>query len=57
MVWLVDGLGGSYALVGAAAQCTPSLRWLDLRLNPLITDEGRQQCAAASVGASFDCKL
>ena len=43
--------------VEAAAQHTPSLRWLDLRLNPLISDEGRQYCAAASVGASFDLKL
>ena len=48
---------GAIALVTGAANATPSLRWLDLRLNPLISDEGRQQCAQASVGASFDLKL
>ena len=48
---------GALALVESAARATPSLRWLDLRLNPLISDAGRQQCAAASVGASFDLKL
>ena len=48
---------GATALVRAAAEGAPSLRWLDLRLNPLISDEGRQTCAAASVGASFDLKL
>ena len=48
---------GALALVTSAAKASTSLRWLDLRLNPLITDEGRQLCAAASVGASFDLKL
>lgn len=48
---------GALALVSTAANCSPGLRWLDLRLNPLVSDAGRQQCAAASVGASFDLKL
>jgi hypothetical protein len=47
---------GALALVAAAAK-SPSLRWLDLRLNPLISDEGRQQCARGAVGASFDLML
>ena len=48
---------GALALVSSASQHTPSLRWLDLRLNPLLSDEGRQQCAAAAVGACYDLKL
>ena len=48
---------GGLALVQAAKAHTPALRWLDLRLNPLISDDGRHACAAAAVGAPFDLKL
>ena len=48
---------GALALVKAAAKHTKSLRFLDLRLNPLISDEGRAAAAAASVGANFDLCL
>ena len=48
---------GAISLVEMAVKTTTSLRWLDLRLNPLISDEGRALCAQASVGASFDLKL
>ena len=48
---------GAAMLVETAVRSAPSLRWLDLRLNPLISDEGRALCAQASVGASFDLKL
>lgn len=48
---------GALSLVARAVAQTPSLRWMDLRLNPLISDEGRASVAASSVGASFDLQL
>ena len=45
---------GALALISKANAHAPSLRWLDLRLNPLISDDARAAAAAASVGASFD---
>lgn len=48
---------GAVALVKAAAEHTATLRFLDLRLNPLISDEGRAVAAASSIGASFDLCL
>ena len=48
---------GALALISAAVQHAASLRWLDLRLNPLISDQGRAEAASAAVGASFDLSL
>lgn len=48
---------GALALVSAAAKSSFSLRWLDLSLNPMISDEGRVACSKASVGACFDLRV
>jgi len=48
---------GALALIRCAVERTPSLRWVDLRLNPLISDEGRAAVASVSVGCGFDLML
>ena len=48
---------GALALISKATAHAQHLRWLDLSLNPLISDAGRAAAAAASVGASFDLQV
>ena len=48
---------GALALVARAAKHAHHLRWLDLSLNPLISDSGRAAAATASVGACFDLSV
>ena len=46
--------GGAIDLVRSAAAHTPSLVWLDLRANPLLTAEGKIEAADAAREASFE---